>query len=200
MYARLPNPLEPLWVDGADHNNIELFHEYTVRLEKFFQVDMRQTMVRSPDVSVEEHFLQSMKENGENQSTNFGRNALKSVDGHRQRHSWNSTVPSSPLNISVKTPFATTSKTPTNASLAESPASHPGVKLPCTYCGHHIEAHGFGAAATGSSISLPLDTCSESSKDPLYHKNASKRDRSTSEWRSQSVEKPNPPLNQNQDL
>ncbi|VDD79278.1 unnamed protein product [Mesocestoides corti] len=37
LFARLPNPLEPLWVDGADHNDIELFYEYTARLEKFFQ-------------------------------------------------------------------------------------------------------------------------------------------------------------------
>lgn len=38
LFARLPNPLDPLWVEGADHNNIELFHEYAIRLEKFFQV------------------------------------------------------------------------------------------------------------------------------------------------------------------
>lgn len=160
---------------------------------------MRQAMAQSPDVSVKEHFLQSTAESNENQSANFGRNALKSVDGHRHRHSWNSTVPSSLLNT-VKTSSATTSKATTNASLAGSPVPPPGVKSPCTYCDHHAKAHGFDAAATGSSISLPLDTCSEPSKEPLDHKKESKGDRSTSEWGSQSVENPNPPLNQNQDL
>ena len=52
LYARLPNPLEPLWVDGADHNNIELFHEYTVRLEKFFQVSGSAVLKLKPFILV----------------------------------------------------------------------------------------------------------------------------------------------------
>ncbi|KAH9283930.1 Alpha/beta hydrolase domain-containing protein 17C [Echinococcus granulosus] len=201
LYARLPNPLEPLWVDGADHNNIELFHEYTIRLEKFFQVDMRQAVKRSPDVPVKEHSLLNMTVNDQNRSTAFDRNALKLVDERRQRHSWNSTVPLSPLNVSLKTtPFVTTSKSPTAASLAESQVSPSVVKSPRASYGNHIKVFGVDAATTGSSISLPLDTNSESARDPLDHEKTSGKDRSTSEWVFQSAEKQKSPLNQNQDL
>ncbi|VDM34977.1 unnamed protein product [Hydatigera taeniaeformis] len=200
LYARLPNPLEPLWVDGADHNNIELFHEYTVRLEKFFEVDMRQTVAQSPDTSVKEHTLQNIAEHDQNQSANLVQNASKSVDRHRQRHSWNFTVPSSSLNASIKTPLATTSKSPTDASLAESPASPPDGGASRTGCGNYANVHGVDATATGSSISLPLDATTESSKEPFDHEKASKRERFTSEWKFQSVERRKPISNQNQEL
>lgn len=40
LYSRLKYPLKPLWVEGAGHNDIELFHEYVERLDKFFKQDL----------------------------------------------------------------------------------------------------------------------------------------------------------------
>lgn len=40
LFAHLSYPLEPAWIEGAGHNDIELFSEYTTRLEKFFNEDL----------------------------------------------------------------------------------------------------------------------------------------------------------------
>ncbi|KER19293.1 hypothetical protein T265_11884 [Opisthorchis viverrini] len=40
LFSRLPYPLEPAWVEGAGHNDIELFAEYAVRLDRFFNEDL----------------------------------------------------------------------------------------------------------------------------------------------------------------
>ncbi|CAL8104969.1 unnamed protein product [Calicophoron daubneyi] len=40
LYSRLPYPLEPAWIEGAGHNDIELFAEYATRLDRFFNQDL----------------------------------------------------------------------------------------------------------------------------------------------------------------
>lgn len=40
IYERCPRPVEPLWVEGAGHNDIELFSQYLERLKKFVSVEL----------------------------------------------------------------------------------------------------------------------------------------------------------------
>lgn len=40
LFSRLAHPLEPAWIDGAGHNDIELFSEYAARLDRFFNEDL----------------------------------------------------------------------------------------------------------------------------------------------------------------
>lgn len=42
IYESCPNVVEPLWVTGAGHNNIELFEQYLTRLDKFVNVELMQ--------------------------------------------------------------------------------------------------------------------------------------------------------------
>ncbi|GAA28130.1 Alpha/beta hydrolase domain-containing protein 17B [Clonorchis sinensis] len=44
LYSRLPNPLEPLWVGGAGHNDITEFPAYFDRLGRFFQQDLKENL------------------------------------------------------------------------------------------------------------------------------------------------------------
>lgn len=40
IYKRCPRAVEPLWVEGAGHNDIELYSQYLERLKKFILVDL----------------------------------------------------------------------------------------------------------------------------------------------------------------
>ncbi|VDO14323.1 unnamed protein product [Rodentolepis nana] len=167
LFSRLPNPLDPLWVEGGDHNNIELFHEYTIRLEKFFQVDMRQNLTPSEQ---QPHSIDS----GRNESSARHPPALKTIDEHpssqkvqtaqtpHTRHSWNSTQSSS--SASGSTPANTTPEhlpstsfiTPTTNSehhIADGDQSNP-LQAPLSMRSNE----GTITVFTGSSVSLPLDT------------------------------------------
>lgn len=42
IYEACPNVVEPLWVSGAGHNNIEMFEQYIDRLDKFINVELLQ--------------------------------------------------------------------------------------------------------------------------------------------------------------
>ena len=35
LYQRCVNPVEPLWVEGAGHNDVELYGQYLERLRNF---------------------------------------------------------------------------------------------------------------------------------------------------------------------
>lgn len=43
IYSLCPNPVAPLWVQGAGHNDIELFREYLERVRKFINKDISKT-------------------------------------------------------------------------------------------------------------------------------------------------------------
>ncbi|KAJ6220903.1 hypothetical protein RDWZM_006715 [Blomia tropicalis] len=40
IYERCPRAVDPLWVEGAGHNDIELYCQYLERLKKFISVDL----------------------------------------------------------------------------------------------------------------------------------------------------------------
>ncbi|XP_070493803.1 alpha/beta hydrolase domain-containing protein 17B isoform X2 [Chironomus tepperi] len=40
IYEKCTKPVEPLWVDGAGHNDIELYSQYLDRLKKFVSVEL----------------------------------------------------------------------------------------------------------------------------------------------------------------
>jgi Hydrolases of the alpha/beta superfamily len=42
IYESCPNVVEPLWVPGAGHNNIEMFEQYLTRLDKFINEELMQ--------------------------------------------------------------------------------------------------------------------------------------------------------------
>ena len=40
MYERCPRAVEPLWVEGAGHNDIELYAQYLERLKQFISFEL----------------------------------------------------------------------------------------------------------------------------------------------------------------
>ena len=40
IYEKLPKAVEPLWVEGAGHNDVELYGQYLERLKQFVQYDL----------------------------------------------------------------------------------------------------------------------------------------------------------------
>lgn len=40
IYERAPRTVDPLWVEGAGHNDVELYASYLERLRKFTDVDI----------------------------------------------------------------------------------------------------------------------------------------------------------------
>lgn len=40
LYERCPRPVDPLWVEGAGHNDIELYAVYLDRLKTFLERDL----------------------------------------------------------------------------------------------------------------------------------------------------------------
>lgn len=40
IYERCPRKVEPLWVEGAGHNDVELYGQYLERLKQFISVDL----------------------------------------------------------------------------------------------------------------------------------------------------------------
>ena len=40
IYERCPRAVEPLWVEGAGHNDVELYGQYLERLRQFIAVDL----------------------------------------------------------------------------------------------------------------------------------------------------------------
>lgn len=40
IYDRTPVTVEPLWVEGAGHNDVELYGQYLDRLKKFLDVEL----------------------------------------------------------------------------------------------------------------------------------------------------------------
>lgn len=40
IYDRTPVTVEPLWVEGAGHNDVELYGQYLDRLKRFLETDL----------------------------------------------------------------------------------------------------------------------------------------------------------------
>lgn len=40
IYNKCPKKVEPLWVEGAGHNDVELYNQYLDRLKKFISVEL----------------------------------------------------------------------------------------------------------------------------------------------------------------
>jgi len=40
IFEQCPRTVEPLWVEGAGHNDVELYGEYVDRLKQFIEVDL----------------------------------------------------------------------------------------------------------------------------------------------------------------
>ena len=40
IYERCPRAVEPLWVEGAGHNDVELYGQYLERLRQFVQYEL----------------------------------------------------------------------------------------------------------------------------------------------------------------
>ena len=40
IYERCPRAVEPLWVEGAGHNDVELFGQYLERLKQFITTEL----------------------------------------------------------------------------------------------------------------------------------------------------------------
>ena len=40
IYERCPRTVEPLWVEGAGHNDVELYGQYLERLKQFIQHEL----------------------------------------------------------------------------------------------------------------------------------------------------------------
>lgn len=42
MYEKCPRAVEPLWLEGAGHNDVESYGQYSDRLNQFINVDLNQ--------------------------------------------------------------------------------------------------------------------------------------------------------------
>ena len=40
IFERCPRTVEPMWIEGGGHNDIELYCQYLERLKKFISVDL----------------------------------------------------------------------------------------------------------------------------------------------------------------
>lgn len=40
IYERCPRTVDPLWVEGAGHNDVELYGQYLERLKQFIQQEL----------------------------------------------------------------------------------------------------------------------------------------------------------------
>ena len=40
LYERAPNTVDPLWVEGAGHNDVELYSQYLDRLRRFVHQEL----------------------------------------------------------------------------------------------------------------------------------------------------------------
>lgn len=49
MYERCPRAVEPLWVEGAGHNDIELYAQYLERLKQFISHELPNSWRSLPD-------------------------------------------------------------------------------------------------------------------------------------------------------
>jgi len=49
IYQRCPRTVEPLWVDGAGHNDIELHEQYLERLIRFIDIELPISWQEDPD-------------------------------------------------------------------------------------------------------------------------------------------------------
>ena len=43
MYEKCLHAVEPLWVEGAGHNDVELYSQYLERLKVFFNQEINKT-------------------------------------------------------------------------------------------------------------------------------------------------------------
>lgn len=43
IYERAPNTADPLWVEGAGHNDVELYGQYLDRLRRFISLELGTT-------------------------------------------------------------------------------------------------------------------------------------------------------------
>lgn len=51
MYERCPRAVEPLWVEGAGHNDIELYAQYLERLKQFISHELPNSWRRQLDLT-----------------------------------------------------------------------------------------------------------------------------------------------------
>ena len=48
LYERCPKAVEPLWVEGAGHNDIELYSQYLERLRRFISQELPSQQLPTP--------------------------------------------------------------------------------------------------------------------------------------------------------
>lgn len=48
IYERCPRAVEPLWVEGAGHNDIELYSQYLERLKQFISYELPSSWTLPP--------------------------------------------------------------------------------------------------------------------------------------------------------
>lgn len=54
IYDRTPITVEPLWVEGAGHNDVELYGQYLDRLKKFVDVELPRRQQEARDNATDE--------------------------------------------------------------------------------------------------------------------------------------------------
>lgn len=57
IYERCPRAVEPLWVEGAGHNDIELYAQYLERLKQFITFELATSWRRDAARQAEAHAL-----------------------------------------------------------------------------------------------------------------------------------------------
>lgn len=47
IFEKCPKAVEPLWVEGAGHNDVELFNQYLDRLKKFVSIEIHKSQTNT---------------------------------------------------------------------------------------------------------------------------------------------------------
>jgi len=85
IYEHCPRPVEPLWVEGAGHNDVELYGQYLDRLRQFIAVELP-GLTFTPDPATANAATSAANATTATATTATTNNATSNNEGNTQNH------------------------------------------------------------------------------------------------------------------